>query len=204
MRAHALTSAPPSSERQVSDEAIVRGIQAGEPWAADALYDRVYASVDRALRRVLRHRGDDFDDWVQSTFERLVLTIARGKFQGACALPTFASAVAAHVGIDALRARVRERALFPRRLESTGEAVERQASERPEQRLEARAEVERVQAVLARMKPEYAETLVLHDVLGHDLAEVSLMTGASHTAAQSRLVRARKQFVQRMGRGGAR
>ena len=43
--------------------------------------------------------------------------------------------------------------------------------------------------------------LVLHDVLGHNLAEVAEMSGITVAAAQSRLVRGRREFLKRMGPG---
>ena len=48
------------------------------------------------------------------------------------------------------------------------------------------------------MNPQRAEALVLHDVLGHDLAEVSALLGVSIAAAQSRLVRGRSELKQRL------
>jgi DNA-directed RNA polymerase specialized sigma24 family protein len=92
-----------------SDEQIVEGLVAGQEWAAEALYDRLQPVVDRALRRVLQSNADDHDDLAQIVFERIVRTLTQRKFAGACSLSTWATAIAAHVGIDALRARVRER-----------------------------------------------------------------------------------------------
>jgi DNA-directed RNA polymerase specialized sigma24 family protein len=37
-------------------------------------------------------------------------------------------------------------------------------------------------------------------VLGHDLAEISVLTGVSVSAAQSRLVRGRQELKERMAR----
>jgi DNA-directed RNA polymerase specialized sigma24 family protein len=48
------------------------------------------------------------------------------------------------------------------------------------------------------MKPQYAETVFLHDVLGHELAEIALMMRVSVAAAQSRLVRGRKDLHKRL------
>jgi DNA-directed RNA polymerase specialized sigma24 family protein len=49
------------------------------------------------------------------------------------------------------------------------------------------------------MSPDKAMVLVLHDVLGHELVEIAAMLGISTSAAQSRLVRARRDFAERMG-----
>ena len=54
-----------------------------------------------------------------------------------------------------------------------------------------------------RWNPAKAEALFLHDALGHDLAEVALLTGVSVAAAQSRLVRARKDLLARIERNRA-
>jgi len=51
------------------------------------------------------------------------------------------------------------------------------------------------------MPSEKAETLFLHDVEGLDLAEIAALTGTSVAAAQSRLVRARKELLERVNRG---
>ena len=59
-------------------------------------------------------------------------------------------------------------------------------------------DLERVRTMLARMKPERAETVFLHDVLGHDLAEIALLTRVSVAAAQSRLVRGRRELRHRL------
>jgi RNA polymerase sigma-70 factor (ECF subfamily) len=52
---------------------------------------------------------------------------------------------------------------------------------------------------LVSMKEEHAQAVFLHDVLGHDLAEIALMTNVTVAAAQSRLVRGRKELYRRMG-----
>jgi RNA polymerase sigma-70 factor (ECF subfamily) len=179
------------------DEEIVEGIAAGHEWAADALYDRLHAIVDRTLRRVLHERTADYDDLVQATFERIVRTLAERRFVGACSLSTWASAIAGHVGIDALRATMRDRRLFRRPGSEAADMIELPEPERLERRLEARSEVERIQQILARMKPEQARTLVLHDVLGHELSEIAVLMGVSVAAAQSRLVRGRKELLRR-------
>jgi len=48
------------------------------------------------------------------------------------------------------------------------------------------------------MKSTHAEAVFLHDVLGHELAEIAIMTQVSVSAAQSRLVRGRRELFRRL------
>jgi RNA polymerase sigma-70 factor (ECF subfamily) len=68
----------------------------------------------------------------------------------------------------------------------------------PERATEVRRDIEALHAALAATKRERAEAVILHDVLGHELAEISLLTGVSVAAAQSRLVRGRRDVADRM------
>ena len=179
---------------KVTDVEIVAGLTRGEAWAADALYDRVLPHVERALRRVLRYGGSDYDDLLQSSFERIIRVLGERSLGGACDLPSWSSAVAAHVALDALRRRAREQRLFGDELPQD---TNRAGEPSPEAAADARQNVARVQGVLARMKPKYAEAVLLHDVLGHDLREIAVILGASVAAVQSRLVRGRKQLLRR-------
>jgi RNA polymerase sigma factor (sigma-70 family) len=185
----------------VSDLAIVQGLCAGLEWAADALYERVHGVVEQTLRRVLGAGDQELTDLVQEVFERLIVTLSEEKrLEQAGKLRSWAAAVATHVGVDALRSRVRRRRLFSSHdgwadlLPGAGPSLQ--------SRLEARAEVERVRSVLARMPPAQVETLILHDVLGHSLDEIAQITQAGHAAAQSRLIRGRKELVRRLNSNG--
>jgi RNA polymerase sigma-70 factor (ECF subfamily) len=187
-----------------SDEQIVEGLLAGREWAAEALYDRLQPVVDRALRRVLQSNADDHDDLAQIVFERIVRTLMQRKFAGACSLPTWATAIAAHVGIDALRARVRERAGVWEDRTRGDEQAARVSSGNLERQLEARAEITELHGILGSMDAAQAETVLLHDVHGHELSEIALIMGVSIAAAQSRLVRGRKDLLRRAPASGGR
>jgi RNA polymerase sigma factor (sigma-70 family) len=178
------------------DATIVEGLGAGQEWAADALYERVHDVVEQTLRRVLGPGDQELLDLVQEVFERLIVTLSDQRLNSATKLRGWAAAVATHVGVDVLRSRVRRRRLFrsddglPEGLGPIGPSLEK--------RLEARAEVERVRAVLARMPAEQVETLILHDVLGHSLDEIARLTSVSHAATQSRLTRGRRELDRRL------
>lgn len=190
------SSATASAVRDRSDREIVEAIAEGREWAADALYDRVQSVVDQSLRRILRSTGPDYDDLMQAAFERIITVLSRKPLGGKCDLRAWSAAVATHVALDCLRRRTRERRLF----QSDSELPpHRGPHASAEGRLEARADVDRLQQILARMKPESARTLLLHDVLGYELVEIAQMTGVSVAAAQSRLVRARKELLRRAG-----
>ncbi len=171
---------------------------------ATVLYDRLYPVVDHTVYRVFGRREVDHDDLIQASFEQIVLTLSRRSFARACSLRTWASTVTSHVALNALRSRRRERRVFDRSVDlrpDLGSAVGD-----PEREVAARAAIDSVRGELVSMRPDRAETVFLHDVLGHDLAEIALTTGVTVAAAQSRLVRGRKELHERLRRvaqGGA-
>ena len=59
-----------------------------------------------------------------------------------------------------------------------------------------RPRANRLIRVLSSISSSHAEAVVLHDLLGHDLAEIARLTGVSVAAAQSRLVRGRRKALR--------
>ena len=183
----------------VSDREIVDGVVSGDAKVAAELYDRLVPTVDRTLYRVFGRREVDHEDLVQSTFEQIVGTLARQRFAGACSLTTWATTIATHVGLNALRARRRERRVVDRSESIEARPVSARATTGDAERaLGSRFELERLRGALAAMDPAKAETVFLHDALGHELAEIAVMMNVSVAAAQSRLVRGRKELAARL------
>lgn len=173
-----------------SDGELWAGIRGGDGRLAAALYARLLPAVQRSLYRAVGQRWNEADDLAQLTFERIVRTLVDGSYDGRTPLRAWASLLAARVGFDALRKRYRERALFSPEAEGVDAGSERQ--------LQARSELERVRRALATITPERAEAVFMHDALGYELSEIAAQLGVSVAAAQSRLVRGRKQLIERL------
>jgi RNA polymerase sigma factor (sigma-70 family) len=172
------------------------GVVAGERWAHSALFELLFPVVSRTLHKILRDKSGDYEDLVQVSFERIVRTLVGEQRTQVLSLPAWAGSIAAHVALDALRGRMRERRLFERdRAEAP--RLERVPAGNLEQQLEARQKLEWLQKVLANMNPEQAKTVLLHDVLGHGVTEIASIMGVTPAAAQRRLSRGHQELTKR-------
>jgi RNA polymerase sigma-70 factor (ECF subfamily) len=178
----------------LGDAEICAALGDGAAWAADALYDRVVDVVEAVLFRLLGADADR-DDLVQQAIERVMSSVVSGRFARGCSLRSWATLLAQHVAVDALRARARERKLFDRRIPYQMLELVEAHTATPEHLADTRRRMALLQSALARVNRERSEAVVLHDVLGHDLAEIAQLTGVSVAAAQSRLVRGRREVL---------
>jgi RNA polymerase sigma-70 factor, ECF subfamily len=183
--------------RSPGDQTIIHAVLEGDTRVAGLLYDRLYPVVDRTLVRIMGGRGSDHEDLVQQVFEQIVLTLTRRRFAGACSLSRWGAVVATNVAISSIRKRVRERRWVDR---SCAEPPSGWPAPEGERWTAERIDLRRVQEALGRMDPKKAEALVLHDVFGHQLSEIAVLTGASVAATQSRLVRGRRDLSRRLQR----
>jgi RNA polymerase sigma-70 factor (ECF subfamily) len=199
----------PGQSEQLSDEDLIAAIVAGNDRVAAALYDRLAGVIDRSLFRVFGRREPDHDDLVQSVFEQIVLTLARGSYAGNCSLKTWASRISSNVALNALRSRRRERKVVDRTADIPGEGQTSGNSMPPlmaggassidmERQSNARALLRVVMGELSEMNQRRAQAVILHDIEGYDLEEIASMTEVSVAAAQSRLVRGRKELLKRL------
>jgi DNA-directed RNA polymerase specialized sigma24 family protein len=69
----------------------------------------------------------------------------------------------------------------------------------PERLTDLHETLERVNRALRGLGPKKARVVYLHDVLGYQLEEVATMLGTSVAAAQSRLVRGRREIIETIG-----
>ena len=172
--------------------------RSSDPLRPDDHFDSAGANGDVAQPSPL----GIFDDprYAQMALERVITSIVQGRFSNGCSLRSWATLVTQHLAIDTMRARTRDRKLFDR---STGhQALELVAEEgrTPERLAETRRRVERLLGALVAVNRTRAEAVVLHDIMGHDLAEIATLTGVTVAAAQSRLVRGRRDVLDFIAR----
>ena len=190
--------APRDSEPTPPTEAaVLAGVVAGERWAHAALFDLLYPVVARTLQKILRDTSGDYEDLVQISFERIVRTLVGERRVEVASLSAWAGSISAHVALDALRGRTRERRLFERDSAVMAPRIERVPAPSMERQLEARQKLEWLQQALTLMNADQAQTLLLHDVLGHGLAEIASIMGVSVAAAQRRLSRGHQELLRR-------
>jgi RNA polymerase sigma-70 factor (ECF subfamily) len=186
------------AERGASDETIITAFARRDRRAAEMVYDHLVGVVDATLYRVIGRRESDHDDLIQTTFEQIIITLSRSSFAGGCSLRGWAASIACHVGLNAIRARRRARRVFVISDDADLALMERAAPTNPEAETIVRTELRRLREHLAEMDPDRAETIVIHDVLGVSLAETAELMSVSLSAAQSRLVRGRREIRARM------
>jgi RNA polymerase sigma-70 factor, ECF subfamily len=190
----AAAPAPPPPPPALDDSELLSALRRGEASAAASLHDRVRPIVDRTVRRLLGPRDMDCEDVSQLVMIELVTTIDR--YRGDCSLDSWTSTIAAHVVYKHIRRRRTERRLFGA-LDTDLLAVARSSS-RPGQEVMMRDVVGRVREHLEAMDENKAWTFLLHDVCGYDLREIAQITGVSVSAAQTRLVRGRRELHERI------
>jgi RNA polymerase sigma-70 factor (ECF subfamily) len=186
-------SAPPPPERALDDSELLATLKSGDATVARAFHDRVRPQVDRTLRRLLGRGDVDHDDLAQLALIELVTTIDR--YRGDCSLDSWTSTITAHVVYKQIRRRQVERRIF------AGVEIEDVVVASPThagREALVRDVLARIEKHLGAMEETRAWTYLLHDVCGHDLREIAQITSVSVAAAQSRLVRGRRELNERM------
>lgn len=196
----AAPSAPPPSATTpaLDDSELLAALRRGDPSAATALHDRVRPQVDRTIRRLLGAGDVDRADVAQLAMIELVTTI--GRYRADCSLDTWTSTITARVVYKHIRRRKLERRVFGGLdADDIGDCA---GPARPARDAAMRSSARRVLAHLDAIDEAKAWTFVLHDVYGYDLREVAEITGVSVAAAQTRLVRGRREIHERIAGDG--
>ncbi len=175
----------------IDDIQLLAALRAADRGAAEALYERSRPVVTRTLNRLLGRNDPDHQDLFQQTMVEIVRAIDR--YRGECPLDAWIATLAAHVVYKQIRHRKVER-----RVLSDVLPFEPVAAEQPAHSAALRSTIDRVCRHLADIDPGRAWAFLLHDVHGHDLREIARIMAISPSAAQSRLVRGRKELHERI------
>lgn len=186
---------PPRGTPAFDDSELLAAVRAGEPSVAAAFHDRVRPQVDRTIRRLLGPNDPDHDDVAQIALMELVTTIDR--YRGECSLDAWTSTLTAHVAYKKVRRRQIERRLFAPELAEDGGTV-LPTGPRLGAQVSARALLARAVEHLSKMETTRAWAFILHDIWGYDLREAAQIMDISVAAAQSRLVRGRRELHARI------
>ncbi len=171
---------------------MIAGLERREPTASLAFYERARPILDRTLSRLLGARDPDYEDVAQAALYELVDSI--GRFRGECPLDAWLSIVCARVAYRQIRRRRLERRFFA----PTAPDESLHGSYAPPTPFASRQAVERIRAHLGHMDQKRTWTFLLHDVYGYGLEEVSQIMDTTVSAAQSRLVRGRREIHDRI------
>ena len=161
----------------------------------------VRSAVDLVLSRLIGTQDPEYEDLIQSSMENVLTTLDRGNFRGDCPTGGWAAVIARNIAVDAIRVRTRERQLFAHDEANlaTADDVGADAERSPEHLTGVQERLRRVKSALMGLGPHKANVIFLHDILGHQLDEVADILRISVAAAQSRLVRGRRQIVDSVG-----
>ena len=181
-------------ERRVlrRDDEILAAVRRGDAVVAEDFYWRIKPVVDRTVRRLIGRLDRDGEDLVQLALLQLIESLP--SYRGECPLDAWVSSVAAHVVYKHIRRRRLERNIFESALDGDDELSARQKTPGIGQRILHRDAVMQVVDHLTTLRPDRAWAFLLHDVCGYSLDEVGHICGVSVVAAQSRLVRGRRDL----------
>jgi RNA polymerase sigma-70 factor (ECF subfamily) len=179
-----------------SDDEILSALRRGDHRVAEDFYWRVKPVVDRSVRRLLGRLDSDGEDMVQVALVQLIESLP--SYRGECPLDAWVSAVSANVVYKHIRRRRLERNIFASTLGDEEDLADNQPASGAADTMHLRQAIGRIAEHLAEMSADRAWAFVLHDVCGYSLEEVSHICGISAVAAQSRLVRGRRDLHGRI------
>lgn len=177
--------------RPIDDAQLLAAVRAGEVRSATDLYERCRPVVNRTIRKLLGTGDRDEQDVFQQAMVEIVRSIHR--YRGECPLDGWIASLVAHVVYKSLRRRQVERRIW-----SGADPPEGIAFDHTGRRAVQRSMIDRVRRHLEAMDSGRAWAFLLHDVHGYDIREIAKIIGVSEAAAQSRLVRGRKELHERI------
>lgn len=181
----------------ISDASLVERALEGDRWAKEALYRRHVRRVTNAVTRMIG-RTADADDAVQEAF--LIAFTRLPDLRDPAAFKGWLSQIA----VNEVRGKLRRRKWLKRlALDREEDDVTLESLASKEATPDVRAELARLDALIARMDPELRMAWMLRFVEGWELTEVATAIGCSLATAKRRIKKAR-EIIDAHVEGGAR
>jgi RNA polymerase sigma-70 factor, ECF subfamily len=169
--------------KHLSDQELMRIVQAGDYSPASEIYDRYSARIYNFAFRFLKN-AEAAEDATQEVFVKMMKHA--NQFQGDAKLSTWLFSITANWCRDYLRkadnkAKDSDDVLLT--LPASGELS-------PERNLERREDQLRIQRALGALTPEQREAILLSRYQGLSYAEIAQIAGCSEGAVKTRVFRA--------------
>src|ERR1041384_7422605 len=180
---------PPSKQREtgemkhLSDQELMRIVQAGDFSPASEIYDRYSARIYNFTYRFLRN-SEAAEDATQEVFVKMLKHA--NQFNGEAKLSTWLFSIAANWCRDYLRKGDNK----PKDSDDVLVMLPAAATDSPHHRLEQRENQLRIQKALEMLTPDQREAILLSRYQGLSYAEIAQISGCSQGAVKTRVFRA--------------
>lgn len=169
--------------KHLSDQELMRIVQAGDFSPASEIYDRYSTRIYNFAFRFLRN-SEAAEDATQEVFVKMLKHA--NQFHGDAKLSTWLFSITANWCRDYLRkadnkAKEAEEVLI---------TLPAPAHEAPDRHLEQRENEKRIQKALTALTPEQREAILLSRYQGLSYAEIAQISGCSEGAVKTRVFRA--------------
>ncbi len=167
------------------DTALIEAFQAGDEFAFVTLYNRYKGPVFTFTSKMLLDR-EAAQDVTQETFVRVYEN--RDRLLRSGAFKSWLFTIARNQCLNYLRR--------TNRLESLSEGHDLLAAEGTGAHMERNEAVRLVNRVLAELKPDYREVVVLREYQNLNYEEIAAVTRSTVSAVKSRLFKARRKMAE--------
>jgi len=186
--------------KHLSDQELMRLVQAGDLSPASEIYDRYSSRIYNFAYRFLRN-SEAAEDATQEVFVKMLKHASQ--FHGDAKLSTWLFSITANWCRDYLRkadnkAKEAEEVLF---------SLAAPSEHAPDRNLERRQDEQRIQKALSVLTPEQREAILLSRYQGLSYAEIAQISGCSEGAVKTRVFRAMETLKKALtgeARGGDR
>lgn len=182
--------------RQTDEAALVRRIQAQDELAFREIVERYQAKVFSIIYGILRNRNDA-EDIAQQVFAKIYFSIKNFDFRSS--LLTWIYKITVNECYDYLRKKRVRKLVYESdfsnedsaRVETSGPATDQKPA--VDQRL---AQRDLILKLLQKISEEDRSLILLKEVEGHSVEELSRMTGMNENTIKVKLFRARQKLVK--------